>query len=108
MFCYPEHIPEQMKRLFDGLRAARFLRNLSANEFSIEAARFLATLNAIHPFREGNGRTQLAFLGLLAKEASHPLALQRLNPESFLAAMIRSFQGDQQSLTREISALVGR
>jgi Fic/DOC family len=32
---------------------------------------FLAVLNAIHPFRDRNGRTQLAFLALLAARAGH-------------------------------------
>jgi cell filamentation protein len=33
-------------------------------------AHFLAELNAIHPFREGNGRTQLTFAVLLGVQGA--------------------------------------
>lgn len=57
MFCYPENISGEMRQLFARLRRARFLEGLPAAEFASKAAHFLADLNAIHPFREGNGRT---------------------------------------------------
>jgi cell filamentation protein len=60
MFCYPEHIAAEMRRIFGALRQQRYLSGLAADEFAQKAAHFLAELNAIHPFREGNGRTQLA------------------------------------------------
>jgi cell filamentation protein len=83
-FCYPENIAPEMTRLFFALKRARFLRRLSADEFAARAAHFLAELNAIHPFREGNGRTQLSFVVLLAFRAGHPLSLTRLDPGEFL------------------------
>jgi cell filamentation protein len=105
MFCYPENIPAQMDSLFSDLKARRFLQGLASAEFAVEAARFLSTLNAIHAFRDGNGRTQLAFLALLAQRAGHPLALARLEPEAFLAAMIASFQGNERLLAEQIRSL---
>jgi len=106
MFCYPEHIAREMKALFAGLKRGRFLQGLSAEEFSTRAAGFLATLNAIHPFREGNGRAQTTFLALLAHRAGHPLTMDALDPEAFLAAMIASFRGDASALRSEILRLV--
>jgi cell filamentation protein len=105
-FCYPEHIPWEMAKLFEDLRRNNYLHSLSAQEFARSAACFLATLNAIHPFRDGNGRSQLAFMGLLAKAAGRPLHLDRIIPEDFLAAMIRSFQGDEESLVEQIAQLL--
>ena len=67
---------------------------------------FLATLNAIHPLREGNGRTQLTFLALLAHRARHPLDLDLLEPEQFLAAMVASFRGDTVDLAIHIRRLI--
>lgn len=105
-FCYPEHIHRQMAKLFEGLRRDNNLQGLSAEEFASRAATFLATLNAIHPFRDGNGRSQLAFMALLAEAAGHPLHLDRIHPEDFLAAMIRSFQGDEEPLVKQLSRLI--
>ena len=95
-----------MQVLFDDIRQQKQLRGMSLNAFAAAETHFLATLNAIHPFREGNGRAQMSFLALLADQAGHPLALERLEPRRFLAAMIRSFHGDEQSLTAEIYQLL--
>jgi cell filamentation protein len=105
-FCYPEHIPRQMTRLFEQLRRDNNLRGLPAQQFARGAATFLATLNAIHPFRDGNGRSQLVFMGLLAEAADHPLHLERIVPDDFLTAMIRSFQGDEERLVDQIYRLL--
>jgi cell filamentation protein len=106
MFCYPEHIAAEMARLFAGLRHDRHLRGMDGRQFARRAAHFLAELNAIHPFREGNGRTQLVFLALLADRAGHPLDLDRMNPATMMAAMIESFGGEEGSLADLIAQLI--
>lgn len=106
MFCYPENIAGEMRKLFGDLRARRHLDGLSAEQFAAQAAHFLAELNAIHPFREGNGRTQLTFLTMLADRAGHALDLDRLDPEAIMAAMIASFGGREQPLALLIQSLI--
>jgi cell filamentation protein len=105
-FCYPEHISDQMKRLFGGLKQTEYFAGLSADTFALRAAHFLAELNAIHPFREGNGRSQNAFLGLLAARAGHGLDFSRLNETAFRAAMIESFSGSEEPLAGQIRNLI--
>ncbi|MBV9548187.1 MAG: Fic family protein [Alphaproteobacteria bacterium] len=104
-FCYPEYISREMNSLFADLARERFLKGLDRKKFAAAAAGFLAALNAIHPFREGNGRTQTTFLALLAHRAGHPLDLERLRPKTFLAAMIASFAGNEEPLRREVYRL---
>jgi cell filamentation protein len=105
MFCYPEQIPREMKALFAAFTRDRFFRHLSRAAFVAKGAHFLATLNAIHPFREGNGRAQTTFFALLSDRAGHPLALETLDPDRLLHAMIRSFQDDEQPLAEELYRL---
>lgn len=104
-FCFPEHIPQQMDRLFAQLRSDDFLASDNFDDIVQRAALFLAELNAIHPFREGNGRAQLAFLHLLSVRAGHPLDFARLAPTMFLQAMIASFGGDTEPLAVALSQL---
>lgn len=106
MFCYPEHIDPEMRRLFARLSDDKFLRNLTPSAFARNAAHFLAELNAIHPFREGNGRTQLTYLTVLASAAGHPLALERIQPAAMLDAMVASFQADEAPLAALIEGLI--
>ena len=106
MFCYPEHIDAEMRKLFDELSTAKFFEGLSREEFAPRSAHVLAELNAIHPFREGNGRTQLTFLTLLAARAGHSLALARMIPAVMLAAMVSSFKSDETPLADLIERLI--
>lgn len=107
MFCYPEHIPAEMRTLFAGLRRDHYLRGLDRERFALAATAFLSTLNAIHPFREGNGRAQLTFLWLMADRAGHALERDALDPKAFLAAMVQSFKKDDAPLTAAIRSLLG-
>ncbi|MEO7994702.1 MAG: Fic family protein [bacterium] len=106
LFCFPEHISSELASLFRRLAVSGCLRNLETDEFATAAAHFLAELNAIHAFREGNGRTQLAFMSLLASQAGHPLNFRYLEPEPFLAAMIASFAGDEGPLRDQLNRLM--
>ena len=104
-FCYPENIAAQMRQLFAWLAQNDRLRGRDAEGFADGAAEFLAWLNAIHPFREGNGRTQLTFMTELAAEAGHPLDMTHLDPDGFLQAMIASFFGDEAPLRQHLRNL---
>lgn len=105
-FCFPENIKKEMNRLFARLAADRRFEGLDGLTFSRKSAHFLAELNAIHAFREGNGRAQLAFLTLLAARAGHPLDLQRLDPDAMLDAMVASFYGEEAALANTIQDLI--
>jgi cell filamentation protein len=100
--CYPEHIDREMKRLFADLRRRKFLRDVNVAEFAAGAAHFLAEVNAIHPFREGNGRTQLSFLKVMAERAGYPMAWSVAAHAAILRATVRSFGGDEQPLAKII------
>jgi cell filamentation protein len=105
-FCFPENIEGQANKLFDDLQAVDYLRNLDAQTFSRSVAHFLAGLNAIHAFREGNGRSQLTFFAMLADDAGHPLNIDKMDPDEMLAAMIASFDGDEHRLANVIDSLI--
>lgn len=95
-----------MRVLFTDLKRKKYLRGLPTDAFAKRAAHFLATLNAIHPFREGNGRTQTTFLVVLADHAGHPVDLEKLVAKRFLAAMVKSFAGDEGPLVTQIKKLI--
>jgi cell filamentation protein len=57
-------------------------------------------------FPEGNGRSQLSFFLLLADQAGYPIDLEDLEPDTFLNAMIASFDGDEEPLAAVILGLV--
>jgi cell filamentation protein len=106
MFCFPESIDREMSKLFGTLAGQKQFKGTTPRVFATKAAHFLAELNAVHPFREGNGRTQLTLLTLLAETAGHALAMERLEPDKIMQAMIDSFGGDEKPLAELILGLV--
>lgn len=102
-FCYPEHIDAQMNSLFDRLCHAPFTGADDPHDFVSAAADFLGELNAIHAFREGNGRCQLSFVAMLAERAGFPMDMAKLRAGPMLAAMIASFSGDLKPLEQELA-----
>jgi cell filamentation protein len=69
---------------------------LSQDEFAVKGARFITSVNAIPPFREGHGRTQLAFFTLLAEIAGYSFDLDDENRrDALLQATIASFDGEE-------------
>jgi cell filamentation protein len=51
-------------------------------------------VNFIHPFREGNGRTQLQYLKLLSDRAGHPIDLARIDASRWIEASVASHAAD--------------
>ncbi|MBW8298647.1 MAG: Fic family protein [Hydrogenophaga sp.] len=105
-FCYPEYIDKEMNRIFTDLAARDHLRGLSPAAFAAVAAHTLAEINAVHPFREGNSRTQLTFLSLLAENAGMPFNPDVLERDRVIGAMIESFSGHEAPLVQRILDIV--
>jgi len=93
MFCRHQFIAQELERRFAALNAESNLTGLTPKRFAERAAEHLAELNAIHPFREGNGRTQRLFLKALAQHAGHPLAIKAIDPKAWHRASVESFHG---------------
>jgi cell filamentation protein len=83
-----------MNKNLDGtlakLSSENHLKGLDADAFSKRAAYYLGELNTIHPFREGNGRTQREFIRELAAEAGHQINWNRVTREQMYDASIES------------------
>lgn len=103
-FCFPENIGPEMRRLFNDLAANNHLRGLDPSSFARAAAKFLGDLNAIHPFREGNGRVQQTFLVMLGDQAGHAIDLSRVRRGPYLRAMVYSYAEDETLLAVEIES----
>jgi cell filamentation protein len=90
LFALPEHLPAAAADLFVRLAADRHLRGLDHEGFAVGAGELLGHLNALHPFREGNGRTQRLFLQLVAGRAGWQLLWSEVTPGEMIAASERA------------------
>lgn len=105
-FCFPEYIHPSMTALFETLHGGPCFQTTDAQRFVHAVAQFLGELNAIHPFREGNGRAQLAFVDLIGRQTPFAFDFQRVERETFLPAMIASYDQNLQPLVSQLTILL--
>lgn len=98
MFAPHQHIQSYLTAELAGLEREDYLRGLKRDRFLDRLAHYLGELNAAHPFREGNGRTQRAFLGQLARQAGHEIAWRRVGAQQNIEASRASHNGDNTHL----------
>jgi len=98
MFCLPRHIESYAADIFGRLAGERHLTALPREQFVGRLASYLGDVNALHPFREGNGRTQRAFFSQLAENAGYRLDWTPVDRERNISASISAMRGDEQPL----------
>ncbi|WP_424983096.1 Fic/DOC family protein [Maritalea sp. S77] len=106
-FCFPEYIDGEMTRIFGQLANEDHLIGLTnSKHFAERAADYIAEINAIHPFREGNGRCQLTLLDILLANSGFNMNEDQIDPDIFMQAMITSFHGENRPLEQAILDLM--
>jgi cell filamentation protein len=95
-------IPAALDDIGAKLRESDNLRGLSREEFAERAADVMIELNNVHPFREGNGRTQRTFIRELAKEAGHNLDFSVVSQERMVQASIAAHEQNDPSMMRRM------
>ena len=108
LFSLPQHLEADAGELFGWLARAEYLRGRDRDAFVDELTELYADLNALHPFRDGNGRTQRAFLGQLAVDAGHPIHWAAMDPAENNAASKAAQAGDNDALRALLDLLVHR
>ena len=81
------------RRFFSRLEAEKFLVGLEKPEFVLQLTDFYQRTNELHPFREGNGRTQRVFLSQLCRYAGYRLDFSQLDTDLLMIATIQASQG---------------
>jgi cell filamentation protein len=107
-FQFRRYIETGMADVHRRLVAADFLTGLDAPRFAERAGEIVGDINYVHPFREGNGRTQMQYLRLLADRAGHPIDLTRLDRDAWMAASRSAHHGDYAGMATEIARIARR
>jgi len=92
LFASWRFIDNQMEKRFGSIKKENNLKNLDPLNFAEKAAEHINEINAIHPFREGNGRVQRLFLKNLAYQAGHKIDLSLINKSEWIRASIEGFR----------------
>ena len=105
-FCNVRQIQSYSTTVFSALAAEKYLLNLEATVFAKRLAYYLSEINAVHPFREGNGRVQRLFISQLAEHAGYSLDYSALEQAELYPVMQASFLGNEQPLADLIFKII--
>ncbi|AEV29032.1 protein involved in cell division [Sphaerochaeta pleomorpha str. Grapes] len=98
VFSNPEFIESASEDIFSRLRKDRYLKDLEREDFINDLAFYMGEVEALHPFRDGNGRAARLFFYQLVLNAGYDLDWSMVDPDRLLEADIAAIDGDYQLL----------
>ncbi|MNC24298.1 Adenosine monophosphate-protein transferase VbhT [compost metagenome] len=84
--------------MFIKLKNENYLKGVPLNEVALRLSYYLGEINALHPFREGNGRTQRLFIEYLAEQAGYSVDFSQVTDKQMIEASAASFLCDYSKM----------
>ena len=101
LFADHDKLDTLCDKLFSRIRKLDHFKGMPYDRFIDEIVDVYCSLNHIHPFREGNGRTQRVFLTQLIRNCGYSINFSDIDADLLMIATIHSSQGVTDHL-REI------
>lgn len=102
LFLPHTQIEHETQHLFNDLADENFLYGSTHEIFSHKMGEYLIRLNQIHPFREGNGRTQRVLVSKIAQHAGMRMDWSSISNEAMKRACIEGVNGNIRNMVRLI------
>lgn len=107
VFCAAQFIEAQANELFSRLKQEAFLGAAAAEEMPVRLAYYLGEINVIHPFREGNGRTQRLFIEYLAQRNGYAVDFSNVTDKEMIEASALAFSCDYSRMNELMARITG-
>lgn len=102
-FCNPLHIDNELSRLFKELKTMKYYTDLNKDKLVKKLAELYIELNIIHPFREGNGRSQRILFDHIMANCGYKLEWEKVSKEKWLEANISGVECNYKPMEDIIS-----
>jgi cell filamentation protein len=96
VFAIPENIERQADELFAKIQSEN-LKGLDSNARAGRVAYYFAELNVLHPFREGNGRTQKMLFDEITRRFGCEIDWAHIDTQEFLDALVLAYHSQDYS-----------
>lgn len=98
LFCLVQNIQSYVSEIFTNYYSECKATKNNTSQFVHVLTSYYADLNALHPFREGNGRAQREFTRELCLACGYLFDLTSITHQEMLTASIESFNGNNSKL----------
>ena len=92
-FAKADNINSLANACFMRLKNQNYFKNLNKEDFVLNISDFYCVTNYLHPFREGNGRTQRVFLSQLSYNAGYEMNFADIDTDELMIATIHAANG---------------
>lgn len=92
-FAKSEEIEQLAAACFERLKNENYFKGQSFDKFIDSITDFYCVTNMLHPFREGNGRTQRIFLAQLIRFAGYNIHFSNIDTDELMTATIHAANG---------------
>lgn len=106
-FCLPDRIEPETAKEFRKMEKASWFEGYSRDRLVTAVAESYGILNAVHPFREGNGRTQRVLFEWIIVNAGYGIDWWVVDREEWIEANIYSYYGDDSHLIQVFERCIG-
>jgi cell filamentation protein len=99
-FCNYLYLEDYANGVFQKLKGEKYLSKTLPGGIPKRLAYYLSEVNALHPFREGNGRTQRVFIEYLAQAAGWRIDFSDVSDKEMIEASASAFALEYEPMER--------
>ncbi len=106
LFASHNYIDRYLNKILNQIQEWMWNKGLGKKDFVHQSAHFINELNAIHPFREGNGRTLRAFMVAVANQHGYQINYNDVGRDAWLGASIQGHYGNDKLMVEVLNSIV--
>lgn len=107
-FCQPQYMAKESDKIFQIMATANWFEGMDRRRLIVALAETYSDLNVVHPFREGNGRTQRILFEHLIMNAGFEISWWGVEPDQWIHANIAAFNCDLGPMEDVFERCIGR
>ncbi|SFY31995.1 Fic/DOC family protein [Azotobacter vinelandii] len=106
-FCLPDRIEPEAAKEFRKMEHVGWFEGYPRDKLVTAVAESYGMLNVVHPFREGNGRTQRILFEWIIVNTGYEINWWVVDQQEWIEANIRSYHGDDGHLVQVFDRCIG-
>lgn len=108
MFCYSENISSYGETIFQRLKEENYLIKIEENRIYERLSYYMSEINALHPFREGNGRAQRVFISSLANVAGYEIDFKQVSNSEMIKVSSLAFVNGHEEYKKMFEKIINK
>ncbi len=108
MFCLSQYLDHYADTIFAKLKSENYLLEVPREDIPEKLAYYLSEINVLHPFREGNGRTQRLMIEYLAGINGFYVDYSRVSRHDMIEASAFAFIKDYDKIDQMFYDITSR